>query len=114
MWFFLLLEPPACLPLEPEKKEKEKKKEKKEEKKKINWAEEKFSRDLCHGFFCLLAFAISTRLPTDTEKQMLSIRLSQAFISVFVEQSLCFVEQSLCPCKVYTYVFVTVSFWAAL
>lgn len=52
MWFFLLLEPPACLPLEPEKKEKEKKKEKKEEKKKINWAEEKFSRDLCHGFFC--------------------------------------------------------------
>lgn len=52
MWFFLPLEPPACLPLEPgKKKEKEKKKEKKEEKKKINWAEEKFSRDLCHGFF---------------------------------------------------------------
>lgn len=49
MWFFFLpLEPPACLPLEPEKKRKGKEKE---EKKKINWAEEKFSRDLCHGFF---------------------------------------------------------------
>lgn len=49
MWFFLPLEPPACLPLEPEKKRKGK--DKGNKKKKINWAEEKFSRDLCHGFF---------------------------------------------------------------
>lgn len=42
---------------------------------------------------CLLAFVISTRLPPDTEKQMLSIHLSQTLISFSLSR-----VSALCVC----------------
>lgn len=46
---------------------------------------------------CLLAFAISARLPTDTEKQMLSIRLSRLlFLSLLGGD--CALANCVCVC----------------
>lgn len=83
MWFFSPLGPRACLP--PEHKDRRKKGRKRRENTELR-------RSLLETFamvLYLLAFAISTRLPTDTEKQMLSIRLSPTLISLFVERRLC-------------------------
>lgn len=56
----------------------------------------------------LLAFAISTRLLPDTEKQMLSILLSQTLISLCWANIL----SSWTVCVLCFCVFVCVSFWA--
>lgn len=84
---------PSCLFTPAALRGKETKKEKKggEEKKKTLQR-----RSLLETFatvLYLLAFAISSRLPTDSEKQMLSICLSPSLISFFVEWDCAFANR---------------------
>lgn len=81
----------ACLPLEHDDRKKGQKRGK---------TAERFYKGPFAMVLCLLAFAISTRLPSDTEKQMLSVCLSQTFISFPAKWRLCPCELCvhLCAC----------------